>query len=362
MSIRTKATRGGAAIAGLLICTILVTAWSMNHIRVGGALHQKNQLLNDFNADILPPPAVVLESFLEVSMMVEHPADAQQHLRRLAGMEQAYHERRAYWAASALPLELKEMLQNTAGVEADRFWLEVNERLLPALQRGDAEEAQASYLRVEEIYHRHTLAIDQMLNRTAQERRAVDLTSRIALIITVLLSALLACATFTILVLAFRALKASALDPLAETAEVMRKLAEGDLTAEVSAAPRANEIGEMLRAIEVFRATALAQRQAERAQHDVVARISGGLWQIASGNLSHRIDGEFPSEYEPLRRSFNSTVAQMQQVLNCLDQTGDGAQETEDDIAIYTTRLTISDASKLGMCGAATQVPAIVEP
>ncbi len=137
----------------------------------------------------------------------------------------------------------------------------------------------------------------------------------------------------------------------------MRKLADGDVSAEVSGQDRRDEVGEMARALGVFR-DALnekeqlqeAQRKADEAQHlrdaernEVMKDISGRLSQLAKGDLTVLINREFPEGYQQLRTDFNATVSTLseaiQQVVISTESIRNGADElskASDDLAVRT--------------------------
>ncbi|WP_240606369.1 methyl-accepting chemotaxis protein [Phenylobacterium kunshanense] len=116
--------------------------------------------------------------------------------------------------------------------------------------------------------------------------------------------------------------------PITTLTQAMTQLAEGDNDIAVDA-DRADELGDMARAVLVFRDAALAKAEADRAKADadrakeeadrarvvaeaaqrrVVETLDTALAALASGDLTHVITSPFEPEYERLRQSFNSAV------------------------------------------------------
>ncbi len=149
---------------------------------------------------------------------------------------------------------------------------------------------------------------------------------------------LLAGGAFTaIIAIAFGiALSRSVGKPVIAMTGAMAKLAAGDTGVEVPAAGRADEIGKMADAVEVFRRNAEQNRrleqeanaqrlqteeqrrqtaEQERARTDAMAKATGGLAeglkQLAAGNLSFQLTQSFADEFESLRADFNQAVAQL---------------------------------------------------
>ena len=129
--------------------------------------------------------------------------------------------------------------------------------------------------------------------------------------------------------------------PISRITGAMAGLATGDTASEIPFAGRADEIGAMAAAVEVFRNNAInnarleeeavtnrsateagrlaeQQRVAREAEQLRIATSSLGenLKKLASGDLTCRIDTQFAPDYEPLRTDFNATVDQLSQTIS----------------------------------------------
>ncbi|MDH6266576.1 methyl-accepting chemotaxis protein-1 (serine sensor receptor) [Rhizobium sp. SG_E_25_P2] len=129
-------------------------------------------------------------------------------------------------------------------------------------------------------------------------------------------------------------------NPIQRITAAMRRLAEGDITTEIPFAGRADEVGAMAGAVEVFRQNAVnnkrleeearaargateesrlaeQQRAAREAEQLRIATSTLGdsLKKLASGDLTCRINTAFAAEYESLRSDFNVTVEQLSQTI-----------------------------------------------
>lgn len=114
------------------------------------------------------------------------------------------------------------------------------------------------------------------------------------------------------------------------TLDQTRRLAEGDLSVTITGSEARDEMGQLARALVVFRENAAKrieqEDQASRAQQAVaqlqtrvVRDIGTGLMRLQTGDTSYRIDSPtddpFPVEYESLRQTFNSVTASLAEVL-----------------------------------------------
>ena len=145
--------------------------------------------------------------------------------------------------------------------------------------------------------------------------------------------------------------------PVVAMTEAMNKLAGGDKTVAVPAAGRKDEIGEMAKAVQVFKDNALraealeddARRareiaegerergEAERAQTaeqqaSVVADLAKGLAQVAEGDLTGRLSA-FPTEYRKLETDFNSAIAKLQDTVRVIAGDGQGIRSGSGEIS-----------------------------
>ncbi len=103
--------------------------------------------------------------------------------------------------------------------------------------------------------------------------------------------------------------------PLVAMTERMGRLAEGDTSIEIQGNQRGDEIGDMARAVVVFRDNARAQAaaaaekaQAEAEQKRVVETLGESLHALSQGDLTVTIVPEFPSAYAQVRANFNDAT------------------------------------------------------
>ncbi|MFK0276438.1 methyl-accepting chemotaxis protein [Ensifer sp. NPDC090286] len=117
----------------------------------------------------------------------------------------------------------------------------------------------------------------------------------------------------------------------------MGLVAEGQLDAQIELARNSDEIGDMGKALEVFRQAAITNRRLEqdaaesrkraeferiamqeKAEADATERLrvatsglAAGLKRLASGDLAFQLNNAFAQDFEALRHDFNQSVAQL---------------------------------------------------
>ncbi len=145
--------------------------------------------------------------------------------------------------------------------------------------------------------------------------------------------------------------------PVVEMGQMMTALAQGRHDLSVPGTQRHDEIGDMARAVAVFRENGLAKQAADQAkartdaeQQLVVDTVSTHLSHLSEGDLTTTIDTEFPAEYAALKANFNSALHKLHDLIGSVSEsatairTGSGeiAQASED-----LARRTESNAASL---------------
>jgi methyl-accepting chemotaxis protein len=339
-SLKRKSQIGSYVIGGAMLCVIAFGAYDIQQIRIGGPLHGQETEINDFIADIVPPPQAVSEPFLEATLLMDEPQTVKERERQLESQRKAYEAGKVKWQASGLDPAIK-ALHAKAIENGDAFWREMDSGFMPAALRGNFDEMDRSHERLTNLFQKNREIITELSGKAADARTQVVDDARSSLLVMIGLLATLSLGILAMLIMGSRYLMRQAFDPLARTADTMSRMAAGDLEAARSNDHRDDEIGEMTRAIEVFRSAALDQREAQDRQRVVVDTLSSALDQLSDGNLVHRIETPLAPEYESLRTAFNQSTDHladlMKQVSTSAGGVSTGAAEiraASDDLAL----------------------------
>jgi methyl-accepting chemotaxis protein len=132
--------------------------------------------------------------------------------------------------------------------------------------------------------------------------------------------------------------------PVSGLTRTMADLAAGKNDIAVPDTDRGDELGDMARAVLVFRDAAVAKQAAEAAaakaeavQKMVVETVSSQLSELAEGNLTAEINRDFPGEYAVVKSNFNEAVLALRTLI---------ASVTESALAIRTGSNEIAQASE----------------
>ncbi|MCA3555216.1 MAG: HAMP domain-containing protein [Aestuariivirga sp.] len=113
----------------------------------------------------------------------------------------------------------------------------------------------------------------------------------------------------------------------------MARLASGHLEEEVPYAQRGDEIGEMARALAVFKDQAMQNRRNDENSKNIITVLGQGLENLAKGNLTHRIDQPFPEMLDKLRQYFNSAADSLTETINTVKRGSFGIKSGTEEIA-----------------------------
>ncbi|MET0170943.1 MAG: methyl-accepting chemotaxis protein, partial [Agrobacterium vaccinii] len=145
--------------------------------------------------------------------------------------------------------------------------------------------------------------------------------------------------------------------PIASLRERMISLAQGQTAAPVEGQDRKDEVGQMAKAVSVFRDNALEKirlekeaeanrsvsekeridREAQKAQDAAdtqfaVDQLAKGLGRLADGDVAYRIETPFVSHLDTLRNNFNGSVANLNDALRAVGQNARGIDAGANEI------------------------------
>ena len=303
-----KARSGVRLLIGLVLAIIVLASAVVYGIRAGGPLTQGAALQDELLADVLPPPAFVVEPYLNAALIVHDPDRAGPQLAELKDERAEFEARKQYWKDANLPQQLRPAVNDTIAA-ADRFWQIMDSRFLPAVSSGNRPAIEEAFsMGLGPIYQ---VQRGQVRTLVALSRAYSAQTGRTNANLAEL--ALVGLGTLALLLLGLilwsaRMAQRLVVKPLVETASALERMAGGDVGFVIEGTERGDEIGQVARAMQVFRAAESARRQASAEQEAVVTALSSGLARLAHKDLEHRLEQAFPPSYEALRQNYNAAV------------------------------------------------------
>ena len=265
--------------------TLLTSVYALDKLKVGGPLYSQIKLGSDLVADILPPPAYVIEAFLEATLAKNQPESVATRFTNLRRLRKEYDERYEFWRQSALPADLKGKLTQASHEMVLRFFTAVDAQLLPALAQNDKAAAMQAYDAVEKAYTSHRAVIDEIVQGATRMNEATEalVAKEAALLLTVVWG--VAGVILLVIVAGVAGILAGVVRPIGRMTSAMTALASGDVETKIPALGRRDEIGAMASAVNVFRDgmihTSELEAQAVRNQLDAEASRKAMMLSLA---------------------------------------------------------------------------------
>jgi methyl-accepting chemotaxis protein len=134
--LSNKARLCARLLIGLVLALIALASAVVYAIRADGPMTQDSALQAEILADVLPPPAFVVEPYLNAALILRDPERAGPHLSELKDERAEFEARKTYWRTAPVPAQLRQPLDDTIAA-ADKFWKVMDASFLPAASRGD---------------------------------------------------------------------------------------------------------------------------------------------------------------------------------------------------------------------------------
>ena len=352
VTIERSIKLGGLAIQLGMVVAIAISGYEFETVRFGGPIHHQNQLVSDLIGDILPPPEYVLEAYMETTKLIEHPESLPQRRARLAELEAQFNDREQYWRGSDLDPKLQQIMQQDAAPAAHLFWADVDQGLLPALDRHDMPAAEAAYAQIEQHYQTHRHGIDELVSASNDLQASIATSTQKSVRAAEAIILLLVAGLFVAVTLGLRYIKRATLDPLRIIIDALKRLAAGDTATRIATPRKDDELGELTGVFLDFRAQLEAAGiDRDRQTELIVTTIGAGLARLSQGDLTVRIDQNLQGPFAQLEEDFNAALAALQatlgQVALATDNVSAGTRaihQSSDNLAERTQRQSVAIA------------------
>ncbi|MGE5476897.1 MAG: methyl-accepting chemotaxis protein [Bacteroidales bacterium] len=251
-----KLTNAAVGAIGLgLVAVVAIFLSGMQEIKVKGPLYTDIVAGKDLVADILPPPAYVIEAYLTAALMLRAET-ADERTRLIAAMadrQREFNDRIAVWQASPQAASAARDLLGDGADAARAFFAVVNEKLIPAVKSGDAAAADAAFRAAEKHYLRHRGAIDRTVSAATTYNAEVEARADHRDGMVVIQAAAVVLGVAGLLAALAIGLRRHVVDPIRQVTGALSQVAAGETQVNIPAHIPGNEIGELWRALASLR-------------------------------------------------------------------------------------------------------------
>jgi methyl-accepting chemotaxis protein len=221
-------------------------AWTLKtlaEVEVNGPVYQRIVQGKDLIADILPPPAYILESYLTALQLAQakSPDEKNEQIAKFRKLKLDYDSRHEFWSKEPLDGELAAaFLKRSHDPAAEFFRVGINE-FIPAVLADDQLAAGAKLVLMRAAYQDHRQVIDLVVQMTKERNLAAETMARerlatsYQLLLVILVLCMVTGIGFAIVVI--RSLMQSLGGDPAVLGEASRRIAGGDLDFEMLVSP-----------------------------------------------------------------------------------------------------------------------------
>ena len=362
LSISRLMTLSAIAVIITVAAFAIYSSTSFLEHRVGGDRFRAIENGAALIADYIPPPLLPYEALTLVNAtLAANNPDIKEAVAKWHELQKSFDDRMRYWEAEMAarpfldPVKWKTFHDGFVS-HGERFWTDLNKEIIPALQAGDWQKARevsdkltTAFVAFQKFVQDNQSFISDQL--AVDEKESLSASS-LALQVGYALAGAL-CAGLAIL---FLLGNRHVVRALTRISDVMSKLANGDLTVNIPYEARRDEVGEMARAVSVFKAQAQENFTAKKANEYVIGKLGEGLQRLSRGDLTQKITDPFPESLDPLRISFNEMVDALQVIIANVRAGADGISSGTSEISHASddlSRRTENQAANLEQTAAA---------
>ena len=236
---------GGALLFGFAAIA------TMQNVKVNGPHYELIIKGKDLQADILPPPAYILESYAVVlgCLNTTSPGAVAELIQKGETLQKDFNDRCTYWETNLPDASMKNLLLEEARKPAVEFFHVRDTQFNPALASGDREKAQKIFTEtMKPLYEKHLAAILKLVETASKFTEQEE--AYVAKIISQAKALLIAGVVVLVLVVIAlsRAVSGSIIATMQRTAQVLDSVAQGDFRQRLPE-DTDDEIGHMARAV-----------------------------------------------------------------------------------------------------------------
>ncbi len=165
------------AIAGPIFIVAISLLWwtALNTLKVNGPIYGQIMQVQDLEADVMPPPLYILESYLVVLQAQNaEPAKLDGLKQRFSALQANYERRYQHWVGAGLDPEIGTLLLDKSHPLVMRFYDAANAAFFPALLRGDRTAADEVLKEIADLYSQHRAVIDELVAATLRWETATE--------------------------------------------------------------------------------------------------------------------------------------------------------------------------------------------
>ena len=310
-------------LIGLFVLGFLIYGfWSiktLNELKVNGPLYQRIVNAKDLAADAMPPPVFILESYLVALQLTRVQSDADQSklIARFKTLKNDYDTRHDFWSKAGLDAQLNDALIKQVHAPVVDFYTVAFNEFIPAIEKKDQALAGAALHRMSDAYEKHRQEIDRVIESITKINTADEAFAKKEIHSATLVLATLFVVSLGVAIVAAVFINRSIIGPMQEALAIARTVASGDLSSRIDA-DFPDETGQLLKALKDMNQGLVDIVVQVRTGSDLIATASV---EIATGNM------DLSARTEQQAGSLEETASAMEELTSTVKQNADNASE-----------------------------------
>lgn len=293
-----------------------VAQMGLNTVKIGGDIYSNIVNGKDLVADILPPPAYIIESYLIAHQMYQDigTAAVDDEISRCESLKKDYDARHEFWLENLQGDDIRRVFLEESYQPAIAFFDVLFNQYIPAVKAQDKNKASELLNNTMKAnYEAHRAAVDKVVVMANTQNEKDFLYSEQVLQTTQLIEWLVAGALFVVSIVIGWLVTRSISRPVKATAKCAHALAEGKLDAPLDVCSH-DEVGELAAIIggnvrgafqEIEQARGVSEKKA-RYQSAEAEKLLNNLQRLSEGNLGFYMEvGEADADTADLHELFN---------------------------------------------------------
>lgn len=157
-------------------CTALIfTDRALSKVLVGGETYTEIISNKDLTADILPPPAYLIESWqIALEMVAIKNQPLQPLIDKSKALTDEFNTRNTYWSEYLTKPEMLNVFKDELVPAAERFIQIRDAEFIPAVQSEDAKRINETLGHLQQAYINHRAAVDKLVAMAAEDAASIE--------------------------------------------------------------------------------------------------------------------------------------------------------------------------------------------
>jgi methyl-accepting chemotaxis protein len=148
---------------------------SFSKVLVGGEAYSEIISNKDLTADILPPPAYLIESWqIALEMVAIKDQPLQPLVEKSNQLTEAFKAREKFWEQSLTDQVMLDVFKNELYPSGEEFIRIRDNQFIPAVRSGDAKQIDLTMQRLQSAYQKHRASVDKLVLLAAEEASVIE--------------------------------------------------------------------------------------------------------------------------------------------------------------------------------------------